>query len=547
MSYSSRRLASLSALALALAVALPAQSLSTARRAVPATPTARSPEGDCGPLSATQNTSQTPASLTSIACVTQDGNDFHFDTSWWRAFRLADYGIEGDFTVCALEMAIEVADSGSGAGQPMTVNLWLNEETCPFPGGARTLIGTASVTVTDQSLTTLTIPVSGTARALSELAVEIAVPNGVPQSDVFFAGSNSAGQTAPTYISSTECGLPQPIDLAAIGFPDSHVIMRVIGDQGPLGPKAIDVDAAGNSVIEVGEQASVAPSWKNLTASSSAVTGTKLNLVTPPPLNGTILDGAANYGTISAGATANCATATGDCYTLQFSGTGFGHRDATVDETVVQNLTAPAGPPPPTRTRVMHIGGSFADVPTTHIFYRFIETLLHNQVTGGCATANSYCPGDTTLRKQMAVFLLKALLGPCYVPPPAAGVFSDVPPADPFAPWIEDLAGRGITGGCGTGIYCPNDAVKRKQMAVFLLKTLLGSAYTPPAATGIFDDVPADGFRAWIEDLYNRGITGGCAGGPPPAPISYCPENPVTRGQMATFLTKTFGLLLYRP
>ena len=119
--------------------------------------------------------------------------------------------------------------------------------------------------------------------------------------------------------------------------------------------------------------------------------------------------------------------------------------------------------------------------------------------------------------------------------------------ADPFAPWIEDLANRNITSGCGAGIYCPNDLVQRKQMAVFILKTLLGAGYVPPAATGIFDDVPADGFRPFIEDLYTRGVTGGCAGGPPPAPISYCPANPVTRGQMAVFLTKTFELLLYRP
>ena len=66
-------------------------------------------------------------------------------------------------------------------------------------------------------------------------------------------------------------------------------------------------------------------------------------------------------------------------------------------------------------------------------------------------------------------------------------------------------------------------------MAVFLLKTLLGSGYVPPAATGIFDDVPVDGFQPFIEDLYDRGITGGCAEGPPPAPIFYCPANPVTR------------------
>lgn len=544
MPYASQRLASLAALALTVAVALPAQTLSTSRRGAPSAATPQSPDVDCGPVSATQNTSLTPTPVTSIACI-QDGTDFHFDTSWWRAFSPADYGIETVFGICALEMTIEVADDGAGAGQPMTINLWENSEDCPFPGGTRTLIGTTSITVVDQSLTTLMIPITGTVRALTEFAVEIAVPDRVAQEDIFFAGSNAAGQTRPTYISSTECNLPQPIDLAAIGFPNSHVIMRVIGTQDALAPKAIDVDAAGNDVIEIGELVLVAPSWKVITGSST-LTGTKLNLITPLPLTGAIVDGTASYGTVNAGETANCATATGDCYTLQFSGAGFGHRDATVDETIVQSLTTPAGDSE-TRTRVMHIGGSFADVPTAHIFYRFIETLLHNQVTGGCATPNSYCPGDTTLRKQMAVFLLKALLGPCYLPPAATGVFSDVPPADPFAPWIEDLSDRGITGGCGAGIYCPNDAVRRKQMAVFLLKTLLGSAYAPPAATGIFNDVPADGFRPWIEDLYGRGITGGCAGGPPPAPISYCPENPVTRGQMATFLTLTFDLLLYRP
>jgi hypothetical protein len=81
-------------------------------------------------------------------------------------------------------------------------------------------------------------------------------------------------------------------------------------------------------------------------------------------------------------------------------------------------------------------------------------------------------------------------------------------------------------------------------MAVFLLKTLLGSGYTPPACTGtVFLDVPCTGgiFDPWIEDLAGRSITGGCGGG------NYCPGSPNTRGQMAVFLTKTFNLLLYGP
>lgn len=115
----------------------------------------------------------------------------------------------------------------------------------------------------------------------------------------------------------------------------------------------------------------------------------------------------------------------------------------------------------------------------------------------------------------MAVFLLKAKDGANYVPPPATGIFDDVPPSDPFAPWIEELYHRGVAAGCGPGPrYCPAIGVSRQQMAVFLLKMLLGSAYTPPPAAGTFGDVPPSGlFAPWIEDLYNRGIAAGCGNG----------------------------------
>jgi hypothetical protein len=80
-------------------------------------------------------------------------------------------------------------------------------------------------------------------------------------------------------------------------------------------------------------------------------------------------------------------------------------------------------------------------------------------------------------------------------------------------------------------------------MAVFLLKTLAGAGFTPPpCTTASFGDVPcASPFAAWVQELVHRGITAGCGGG------LYCPTDPVTRGQMAVFLTKTFGLTLYGP
>jgi sulfur transfer complex TusBCD TusB component (DsrH family) len=141
----------------------------------------------------------------------------------------------------------------------------------------------------------------------------------------------------------------------------------------------------------------------------------------------------------------------------------------------------------------------------------------------------------------MAVFLLKGKLGVCYAPPAATGtVFGDVPANGFAAAWIEDLAARGITGGCGGGNYCPTAPVTRAQMAVFLLKTSLGTTYAPPPASGsVFQDVPVGSFAAdWIEDLAARNITAGCSA----SPSLYCPATPNTRGQMATFITKTFRL-----
>lgn len=57
-------------------------------------------------------------------------------------------------------------------------------------------------------------------------------------------------------------------------------------------------------------------------------------------------------------------------------------------------------------------------------------------------------------------------------PPPAAATFNDVPTGDFGFQYIEALAASGITGGCGGGNYCPDSAVTRRQMAIFLAKAL---------------------------------------------------------------------------
>jgi hypothetical protein len=188
-----------------------------------------------------------------------------------------------------------------------------------------------------------------------------------------------------------------------------------------------------------------------------------------------------------------------------------------------------------------YINVTFLDVPTSYFASAYIQAIVNAGVTAGCAT-RLYCPERPTSRAEMAVFLLKSFLGPAYAPPPATGtVFADVHVGDFAADWIEDLAGRSITSGCDPANYCPGRAVTRAEMAVLLLKTSQGAAYVPPPATGtVFADVhPGDFAADWIEDLAARAITAGCDSVP-----DFCPTRPVTRAEMAVFLTKTFNLPL---
>jgi hypothetical protein len=192
------------------------------------------------------------------------------------------------------------------------------------------------------------------------------------------------------------------------------------------------------------------------------------------------------------------------------------------------------------RNLVLHVGGSFADVPSASPFYRFVETLLHRGVTSGCG-GGLYCPQAASTREQMAVFVLTAREGAGYAPPACgAPLFADVPASSPFCRWIEELSRRGVVGGCGGANYCPSGIVTREQMPVFVLRTLDPALSPPACTTPMFGDVPASSpFCRWIEELARRGVVTGCGGG------NYCPSAAVTREQMGVFLAATFGLTLY--
>ncbi len=162
------------------------------------------------------------------------------------------------------------------------------------------------------------------------------------------------------------------------------------------------------------------------------------------------------------------------------------------------------------------------------IFRDDIIWLAGEGITRGCnAERTLFCPTSSVTRGQMAAFLVRAL-GLTDVDPSID--FTD-DNSSIFEADIEKLATAGITRGCGDGTtFCPDQSVTRAQMAAFLVRAL-GLTDVDPSID--FTDDNGSPFEADIEKLATAGITRGCGDG-----TTFCPNDPVNRGQMAAFLRR---------
>lgn len=207
--------------------------------------------------------------------------------------------------------------------------------------------------------------------------------------------------------------------------------------------------------------------------------------------------------------------------------------------TVVAQFRNAAGTPPATWRTYPIDGGhtprgsndisQFSDVADDHVFARAIERMRHRRVTSGCdENGNYYCPEAPVTRGQMAAFLRRALALPA-----GTATFTDVPAGHTFRADIAALADAGVTRGCNEArtLFCPGDAVRRGEMAAFLVRAL-----GLPAGSATFEDVPASHtFHDDIAALADAGITLACN----QARTQFCPDAPVTRGQMAAFFARS--------
>ncbi|MCC6752097.1 MAG: FAD-dependent oxidoreductase [Deltaproteobacteria bacterium] len=116
--------------------------------------------------------------------------------------------------------------------------------------------------------------------------------------------------------------------------------------------------------------------------------------------------------------------------------------------------------------------------------------------------------------------------------------FDDMPPGHALWPAVELVSARGVMVGGSDGRFRVADPLSRAETAIVLAR-LLGLATSTPPATPSFQDVPADHFAyGAIEAIKRAGLTGGCSTSPP----RYCPDEPLTRAMLASFLARGLAL-----
>jgi hypothetical protein len=177
------------------------------------------------------------------------------------------------------------------------------------------------------------------------------------------------------------------------------------------------------------------------------------------------------------------------------------------------------------------LGSPFADTYDS-VHEEDIAGISRPGITRGCNPPqnNLYCPGRELSRGEIAAFVRRTL-GTPYV---EADYFTD-DVTSVFEGDINALAEAGIALECGADLYCPDRALTRAEMAVFVARGLQLS----PGGDGFTDD-DGHAFEAEINTVAEAGIVKGCN---PPDNTRFCPERSLSRAEMATFLVRALALL----
>lgn len=179
----------------------------------------------------------------------------------------------------------------------------------------------------------------------------------------------------------------------------------------------------------------------------------------------------------------------------------------------------------------------YFDVPFGHPHFEAIAKLEERGIAWPCRpSGNRFCPADPVARKDASVFLHRAERGVWLNPEgEKQPVFSDVEKDEPLRGFIEDASAKGWVQGCGGKKFCPAELLTRRELVLWILK----ARKEKPAERGVipFSDVPTDdAFAPWLARAQALGFAVPCN----ETGDQFCPDRPVTRGELAEILSKAY-------
>jgi hypothetical protein len=181
-------------------------------------------------LTHSQNNSTITAG-NSVACNLKVNNVdvYTLENSYYRTFKLSDFGITEPLVINAVEAGIELAKPANGAAtQPINLNMYVLTNPTPSVNNL-TPIGSSRYDFPYIQNQFALMPARGLVFPEETLVVEINIPRGSGDGQFFYIGSNGGGETAPGYIRSPECGVNDLTTTAALGFPSMHMLINVFG------------------------------------------------------------------------------------------------------------------------------------------------------------------------------------------------------------------------------------------------------------------------------------------------------------------------------
>lgn len=176
----------------------------------------------------------------------------------------------------------------------------------------------------------------------------------------------------------------------------------------------------------------------------------------------------------------------------------------------------------------------FSDIGPSSAYFDGANLLRTLGITAGCGVNPlKFCPDDSVTKGQMAVFVVRAVMGGDSFSYTTTPYFADVPATHAFFPWIQKLADLGYATSCSATTYCPETPQTRGGAATVLIKARWTGLSPYFYYYSVFTDVPyTDTNAPYIQALRDEGITAGCS------VTQFCPLGTLTRGQAAILLVR---------